>query len=125
MVLARGLECQPRVLVAANPTQGLDIRATNYVHQRLVDDRAEGGAIVLISQDLDELLTLCDRIVVLYRGDIPYESRAEEISMDSLAIAMGGGAVHEPDGQQRTHAATAAHRQAPLSTKGRDEEIRR
>jgi len=91
MVLARELECEPRVLIAANPTQGLDIKATNYVHHKLVQARDQGSAIILISQELEELLTLCDRVLVLYRGQILYESGADEISMDSLAMAMGGG----------------------------------
>jgi simple sugar transport system ATP-binding protein len=95
LVLARELERQPRVLIAANPTQGLDIRAMNYVHRRLVDARAGGGAIVLISQDLEELLTLCDRVIVLYRGSIVYESATESVSMDALAMAMGGGKAQE------------------------------
>jgi ABC-type uncharacterized transport system ATPase subunit len=92
MVLARELERRPQVLIAANPTQGLDIRAMNYVHRRLVEARAAGGAVVLISQDLEELLTLCDRVIVLYRGSVVYESATERISMNALAMAMGGGA---------------------------------
>jgi general nucleoside transport system ATP-binding protein len=91
VVLARELEREPRVLIAANPTQGLDIRATNYVRRRLLESREAGGAIVLISQDLEELLSLSDRVVVLYRGNIVYESRVEELSMDDFAVAMGGG----------------------------------
>jgi general nucleoside transport system ATP-binding protein len=97
MVLARELARRPRVLIAANPTQGLDIRAMNYVHRRLVDARAAGGAIVLISQDLEELLTLCDRVIVLYRGSVVYESPTESISMNALAMAMGGGSAQDRD----------------------------
>jgi simple sugar transport system ATP-binding protein len=91
VVLARELERQPRVLIAANPTQGLDIRATNYVRRRLLESRESGGAIVLISQDLEELMALSDRVAVLYRGNIVYESRVEDLSMDEFAVAMGGG----------------------------------
>jgi ABC-type uncharacterized transport system ATPase subunit len=91
VVLARELERKPRVLVAANPTQGLDIRATNYVRRRLLEAREAGGAIVLISQDLEELLSLSDRVAVLYRGKIVYESRVEDLSMDEFSLAMGGG----------------------------------
>jgi simple sugar transport system ATP-binding protein len=91
LVLARELERQPRVLIAANPTQGLDIRATNYVRRRLLESREAGSAIVLISQDLEELMSLSDRVAVLYRGNIVYESRIENLSMDEFALAMGGG----------------------------------
>jgi ABC-type uncharacterized transport system ATPase subunit len=92
LVLARELSRNPKVLVAANPTQGLDIGATEYVHRRLLDVRERGGAIVLVSHDLDELLKLSDRILVLFRGRILYEATSGAISFDELALAMAGTA---------------------------------
>ncbi len=92
LVLARELSRDPLVLIAANPTQGLDVGATEYVHRRLLNVRERGSGIVLVSHDLDELLKLSDRILVLYRGRILYEARSGEISIDDLAFAIAGTA---------------------------------
>jgi ABC-type uncharacterized transport system ATPase subunit len=78
------------VLVAANPTQGVDVGATEYVHRRLLEDRSEGKAIVLVSIDLDELLTLSDRILVLYRGKLAYQAPRNRCSVEAIAMAMAG-----------------------------------
>ncbi len=90
VVLARELSRDPRVLVAANPTHGLDVGAAEYVHRRLLDVREAGSAILLVSNDLDELLKLSDRIIVLYRGKVAYEGPAGSVSIDALAMAMAG-----------------------------------
>jgi simple sugar transport system ATP-binding protein len=90
VVLARELGRAPRVLIAANPTHGLDVGATDYVHRRLLEVREDGRAVMLVSHDLDELLKLADRIVVLYRGKVLYEAPVGELSMDDLALAMAG-----------------------------------
>ena len=90
LVLARELSRDPKVLVAANPTHGLDVGAAEYVHRRLLDVREQGNAIVLVSHDLDELLKLSDRIIVLHRGTSLYEAPVEQVSMDELALAMAG-----------------------------------
>jgi simple sugar transport system ATP-binding protein len=92
VVLARELARRPKVLVAANPTHGLDVGATEYVRRRILEVREEGNAVVLVSQDLDELFELSDRILVLFRGRILYESAVAEVSMDELAMAMAGTA---------------------------------
>ena len=70
MVLARELSIQPRVLIAAQPTRGLDVSAIEYVHTRLVEQRDQGVAILLISTELDEIFALSDRIAVIYEGEI-------------------------------------------------------
>jgi simple sugar transport system ATP-binding protein len=90
VVIARELSRDHRVLIAANPTQGVDVGATEYVHRRLLEDRAEGKAIVLVSIDLDELLKLADRIIVLFRGKLAYQAPRNRCSMDSIALAMAG-----------------------------------
>jgi simple sugar transport system ATP-binding protein len=90
LVLARELSRNPKVLIAANPTQGLDVGATEYVHRRLLAVRESGSGVVLVSHDLDELLKLSDRILVLYRGQILYQGTAGAISLDDLALAMAG-----------------------------------
>jgi simple sugar transport system ATP-binding protein len=98
VVLARELASEPRVLLAANPASGLDVGAADYVHRRLLDVSDDGRAVLLISHDLDELLTLSDRIIVLHRGRILYQAPVQEVSMDVLAMAMAGRAPSAGDG---------------------------
>ncbi len=70
LILARELSRQPQVLIAAQPTRGVDIGATEYIHRRLIEQRNAGTGILLISEDLDEALVLADRIAVMYEGEI-------------------------------------------------------
>ncbi len=70
MILARALEGKPRILVAENPTRGLDLRATVEVHRRLRDAAASGVAVIVYSTDLDEVLALGTRVVVVHRGAV-------------------------------------------------------
>src|SRR5512135_2379552 len=70
LIMARELSRQPKVLIAAQPTRGVDIGSTEYIHQRLLAQRDAGTAILLISEDLDEILALSDRIAVIYEGRI-------------------------------------------------------
>jgi simple sugar transport system ATP-binding protein len=90
LLLARELSRQPRVVIAAQPTRGLDIGATEYVHRRLLEQRAEGTAILLISEDLDEILALSDRIVVIYEGEIMGEVVTEQATPEVLGLMMAG-----------------------------------
>jgi simple sugar transport system ATP-binding protein len=90
LLLAREISRQPRVLVAAQPTRGLDIGATEYVHHRLLEQRAEGTAILLISEDLDEILALSDRIIVIYEGKIMGEVITEQATPEKLGLMMAG-----------------------------------
>src|SRR5207244_7202087 len=78
VVLAREFSGKPRVLVAASPTRGLDVGAIEAVHAYLRDAAADGVAVLLISEDLDEILALADRIVVMYEGAILGEVTAAE-----------------------------------------------
>jgi len=96
VVLARELARDPKLLIAAHPTHGLDVGATEYVHRRLLEVRESGSAVMLVSHDLDELLKLSDRVLVLFRGRVRYEAPVSELSMDEVAMAMagtGGGAA--------------------------------
>lgn len=93
VVLAREMSRQPRVLIADNPTWGLDVGAIDYVHRKLLDMRAQGGAVLLISLDLDELFDLADRMLVIYRGRKMLEAPTQRINHDDLALAMAGRAV--------------------------------
>jgi ABC-type uncharacterized transport system ATPase subunit len=93
VLLARALSRRPRVLVVAQPTRGLDIGAYRYVHGRLRELRDDGAGVLLISEDLDELHALCDRIAVLFRGRIVGELPAAEATSERLGVMMTGGTV--------------------------------
>jgi simple sugar transport system ATP-binding protein len=90
-VLARELSEEADVLIVANPVFGLDFAAVAEIHQRLMDVRNRGGAVLLISEDLDELLALSDRVLVMSEGRIVHETRAADADRNVLGAHMGGG----------------------------------
>jgi general nucleoside transport system ATP-binding protein len=90
LVAAREVARDPKVLVAAQPTRGLDVGAIEYLHRRLVEERDEGRAILLLSLELDEVLSLSDRILVMYEGRIVAEHEAGATE-DEIGIEMLGG----------------------------------
>ncbi|MEO6309818.1 MAG: ABC transporter ATP-binding protein [Leifsonia sp.] len=90
VILARAISRNPRALVAAQPTRGLDIGACEYVYSQLRALRDDGAGVLLISEDLDELLGLCDRIVVLFSGRLIGEMRAADASREQLGALMTG-----------------------------------
>ena len=89
LCVARALESRPRVLVAHNVTRGLDLAATAEVHRMLAEFAAEGGAVLLISSDLDELVALCGRLCVLSRGRLRAVG-ADERDPARLGLLMAG-----------------------------------
>jgi ABC-type uncharacterized transport system ATPase subunit len=92
VVLGREFAGRPRVLVAASPTRGLDVGAIEAVHDYLLAAAGEHGvAILLISEDLDEILALCDRIVVMYEGRLAGEARPEQTTVEEIGLLMTGG----------------------------------
>jgi ABC-type uncharacterized transport system ATPase subunit len=90
LILARVLDRGPRVVLANQPTRGLDVGAVAAIHGRLLEARARGAAILLISEDLDELFALSDRIAVLYRGRMTEAVPAETLTTRDLGLAMAG-----------------------------------
>ena len=90
LLAGRELDHRRRVVVAVNPTQGLDVRAASAVRDALDDACEKGLAVLLISADLDEVLGLADRILVLYEGKIAGEFNAEEADRDRIGLLMGG-----------------------------------
>ncbi len=90
VVVAREVARDPKVLIAAQPTRGLDVGAIEYVHRRLVEERGEGRAILLVSLELDEILSLSDRILVLYEGQIVGVHEGD-ISEEEIGLEMLGG----------------------------------
>jgi simple sugar transport system ATP-binding protein len=91
VVLAREFSGRPRLLVAASPTRGLDVGAIETVHAYLRDAAADGVGVLLISEDLDEILTLADRVAVMYEGAIVGETARADASVEELGLLMAGG----------------------------------
>jgi general nucleoside transport system ATP-binding protein len=89
VILAREIDRNPKVLIAAQPTRGLDVGAIEFVHRRLVEERDEGRAILLVSLELEEILSLSDRILVMYEGQIVGEF-PPTVSEEDLGVAMTG-----------------------------------
>jgi len=90
VVVAREIAAEPRVLVAAQPTRGLDVGAIEYVHRRLVEERDAHKAVLLVSLELEEIRSLSDRILVIYEGQLVGEY-SSETSEKELGLAMTGG----------------------------------
>jgi simple sugar transport system ATP-binding protein len=90
MILARELARQPKVLLAAQPTRGLDVSAIEYVHGKLIEQRDRGVAILLISTELDEILTLSDRIAVMYEGQIVGVVDGPGADIHDIGLMMAG-----------------------------------
>jgi ABC-type uncharacterized transport system ATPase subunit len=90
LVAAREIARDPKVLIAAQPTRGLDVGAIEYLHRRIVEERDQGRAILLVSLELDEILSLSDRILVIYEGEIVGE-HAGEVSEQEIGLEMLGG----------------------------------
>jgi general nucleoside transport system ATP-binding protein len=90
VVAAREIARDPKVLIAAQPTRGLDVGAIEFLHRRLVEEREEGRAILLVSLELDEILSLSDRILVLYEGEIVGE-HGGDVSEQEIGLEMLGG----------------------------------
>jgi simple sugar transport system ATP-binding protein len=90
VILARVLSREPRVVVAPQPTRGLDVGATEYVRNQLLKQRARGAAVLLISEDLDEILALADRIAVIYEGEIVGILSSGDADVERLGLMMSG-----------------------------------
>jgi simple sugar transport system ATP-binding protein len=89
-VLARELGGHVAVLIAANPCFGLDFAAVAQIHAEIVAARNRGAAVLLVSEDLDELLELADRIVVIFNGRLVYEARASDADPLDIGRHMAG-----------------------------------
>jgi len=89
-IVARELQRDPKVLIAAQPTRGLDVAAIEFVHNKLVELREQDKAVLLISMELTEILDLCDRILVMYEGEIVGEFEAGEATPERLGLLMAG-----------------------------------
>ena len=90
LILARELDRKPQVLIASQPTRGVDIGAMEYIHSQLLQQRAEGLATLLISEDLDEIRALSDQIAVMFGGEIMGIVNNEETTVEELGLMMAG-----------------------------------
>jgi ABC-type sugar transport system ATPase subunit len=106
VVLAKWLEIDPSVLLLDDPTRGVDVGAKAEIHRVVRDLTADGRVAVLCSTDLDELAELCDRVYVLYRGEVAAEISAPAIDSHTLLTLMNGPAPNADDGPDPT---TTAH----------------
>lgn len=97
-IIAREIEDNPDVLLAVQPTRGLDVGAIEYIHSQLVKERDNGRAVLLVSLELDEVMNLADRILVMYEGEIVAELNPKEVTVQELGLYMAGskrGAEYE------------------------------
>lgn len=95
LILARELSRDPAIIIANQPTRGLDVRATEYVRNRLIEARQAGCAVLLISMKLDEILSLSDRIAVIYEGEIVGVMDRKDAERKELGLMMTGGTKKE------------------------------
>ena len=100
MVAAREISRDPKVLIAAQPTRGLDVGAIEFVWKQILDQKAAGRAVLLISAELDEVLELSDRIAVIYRGKLVAirDGRTADKNEIGVLMATGGREVTNGDG---------------------------
>lgn len=90
-IVGREIDGNPELLVAVQPTRGLDVGAIEYIHQRLLEQRDQGKAVLLISLELDEILDLSDRIAVIYNGELVEVVNADETDENEIGLMMAGG----------------------------------
>ena len=102
LILGRVMASQPVLVLANQPTRGLDVGAVSYVHGQLLAARKRGAGVLLISEDLDELLSLSDRVAVMYRGQMSALQDRKDVSIQSLGLAMAGQGFAHGD---QSHAA--------------------
>jgi simple sugar transport system ATP-binding protein len=89
-IIAREVDRSPDLLIAAQPTRGLDVGAIEFIHQKLIEERDKGRAILLVSFELDEILDVSDRIAVLFDGKIVADLQSVETNEQELGLLMAG-----------------------------------
>lgn len=90
VILAREISRNPKLLIVSQPTRGLDVGAMEYVHAQLLEQRKQGCAVLLISYELDEIMSLSDRILTIYNGQIMDEHKSGEVTSEQIGLAMTG-----------------------------------
>ena len=90
MIVAREFSRKPRLLIASQPTRGIDVGSIEFIHQRIIEQRDEGAAVLLVSAELDEIMALSDRIAVMYKGRIIDTLDANTATREQLGLLMAG-----------------------------------
>ena len=91
LIVAREFDINPKLLLVAQPTRGVDIGATEFIHRKLIELRDAGGAVLLVSAELDEVLSLSDRVIVFYEGRVVGEVDPKTVSEEEIGLMMTGG----------------------------------
>ena len=89
-IIAREIESNCDLLIAVQPTRGLDVGAIEFIHKQLIQQRDEGHAVLLISLELDEVMNVSDRILVMYEGEIVTDLNPKETNVEELGLYMAG-----------------------------------
>jgi len=97
LILAREIHRDPDLLIANQPTRGVDVGAIEFIRESILDQRKEGTGVVLISEDLDEIMDLSDRVLVIYEGEIVHETTPEEADRERVGLEMNGGSIDAVD----------------------------
>lgn len=94
-IVAREIDLDPEILVAVQPTRGLDVGAIEYIHKQLIQQRDEGKAVLMISLELDEVMNVSDKIIVIYEGEIVAELDPRKTTIQELGLYMAGAKRQE------------------------------
>ena len=92
-IIAREMDRNPDLLIAAQPTRGLDVGAIEFIHKRLVEQRDKGKAVLLMSLELDEVMKLSDRVAVIYEGKIAGWVNPQTTTQEEVGLLMAGGST--------------------------------
>ncbi len=98
-IIAREIDRDPNLLIAVQPTRGVDIGAIEFIHKQLIKERDRGKAVLLVSLELDEVMDVPDRILVMYEGEIVGEFKPEDVTMEDLGLYMTGAKRQEVAGR--------------------------
>lgn len=90
VIVAREIDREPKVLIAVQPTRGLDVGAIEYIHKQLVEQRSEGKGVLLVSLELDEVMNISDRILVIFEGELVADVRPQDVTFQDLGLYMSG-----------------------------------
>ncbi len=94
-IVAREIDRDPKLLIAVQPTRGLDVGAIEYIHKKIVEQRDAGKAVLLVSLELDEVMDVSDRILVMYEGEIVGELDPKTTTVEELGLYMAGAKRQE------------------------------
>src|SRR5690606_10031412 len=94
-IIGREIDRSPELLIAAQPTRGLDVGAIEFIHSKLIEERDKGRAVLLVSFELDEIMNVSDRIAVMFDGKIVANVKPEETNEQELGLLMAGSTINE------------------------------